>query len=259
MYKSGGDIGSTSLANELGVKGAISEALSAALAVAGVKASGRVAHFDHGTVRDILVADGSLLADAPLAFDMKELDLGYDFAPRHGTALQTLTLGFRYFDYTLPRILYEFVNSTPGGDTANYVLSRETPPQAIRSRFYMVDFATTIERQVTPHLAPYLNVDFAVGYGPTEYYFLRDPNGEDVPSNQDHGTSNSIGLGFAGTLGLRWRLGGPETRFNAYLDACYHAQLLSSLFDSKNGGDTIVNVGSRDLFHGPTAAFGAAF
>jgi hypothetical protein len=259
VYKSGGDIGNTSLANELGVTGAVSEALSAALAVAGVKASGRIAHFNHGTVRDILVTDGTLLADAPLTFDMKELDVGYDFAPRHGSALQTLTLGFRYFDYTLPRILYEFVNSTPGADTAAYVFSRETPPQAIRTRFYMIDFATRLEKSVTPHLAPYVNLDFAVGYGPTQYYFLRDSNGDDVPSNQDHGTSNSVGTGLAGSIGFRWKLGSPESRFNAYLDANYHAQLLSSLFDSKNGGDTVVNVGTRDLFHGPSAAFGAAF
>jgi len=61
---------------------------------------------------------------------------------------------------------------------------------------------------------------------------------------------------------IRWRgrlprrLAGPEARLNAYLDAYYHAQILSSFLDSKNGGDTVVNVGAKDVFHGPTAASG---
>jgi hypothetical protein len=259
MYKSGGDIGTGSLASELGVKGAVSEALDAALAVGGVKSSVRIAHFTHGTVRDILVAGGSLLAEAPLTFDMTQIDLGYDIAPQQGTLLKTFTIGFRYFDYTLPRILYEFVNTTPGADHAAYVFSRETPPQAIRTRLYMADFAARVEKQVTPHFAPYLNIDFAVGYGPTSYYFLRDQNGNDVESNQDHTSSYGGAVGFAGAVGFRWRLAGPEARLNAYLDAYYHAQILSSFLDSKNGGDTVVNVGAKDVFHGPTAAFGLTF
>jgi len=92
----------------------VSEALDAALAVGGVKSSVRIAHFTHGTVRDILLASGTLLAEAPLTFDMTQIDLGYDIAPQQGTLLKTFTIGFRYFDYTLPRILYEFVNTTRG-------------------------------------------------------------------------------------------------------------------------------------------------
>ncbi|HEX4336892.1 MAG TPA: hypothetical protein VH062_13325 [Polyangiaceae bacterium] len=259
FYKSGGDLGTGSLANELGVKGKWSEAFNAALAIAGVNASVRLAHFNHGTVRETLVTDGSELAEAPLTFDMKQIDVGYDLAPRHSQLIKSLIVGFRYFDYTLPRVLYELVNSTPGADTAAYVFSRETPPQSIRTRFYMADVAARFEKEVSPHFKPYVTVDLAAGYGPTHYYFLKDQDGDDVESNHDNSSSSGAGFGFGGALGFRWQLGGPEARVNAFLDAYYHVQLISSLLDSKNSGDTIVQVGATDLFHGPVASFGAMF
>lgn len=259
VYKSGGDLGSGSLAGELGVKGAWSEALDAALAVAGVRAGVRLAHFTHGVVRDTLVADGSLLADAPLTFEMKQIDIGYDLAPRRGPVLQSLAIGFRYFDYELPRILYELVNVTPGADTAAYVFSRETPPQAIRTRYYMLDIAARAEKPLNAHFIPYLSLDLAAGYGPSSYYFLRDPDGDDVESNREHTSSSGFGANVAGMLGFRWQFGGPEARLKAFFDAYYRAQAIWSIVDSKNQGDTIVNVGVTDLFHGPYGAFGLSF
>lgn len=259
VYESGGQIESGSLASELGVSSTVSEALEAALAIAGVRAGVRTARFNHGTVRSVLIEDGSQLADAPLAFTMKQIDVGYDFASRGGPIVQSLALGFRYFDYTLPRILYELVNTTPDEETAAYVFSRETPPQSMRTRYYMVTFTTNLERRVTPHFFPYFGFDFAVGYGPTRYYFLRDPDGFDEPSNQEFTSSSSIGLGLAGNLGMRWQFGTPAANPNAYFDLRYHAQSLSSLFASQDEGDTVVDTGMIDFFHGPTASLGGTF
>jgi hypothetical protein len=113
-----------------------SDALNAALSVAGARASVRLARFTNGKVEDVLVADGTVLADAPLEFDMKQIDVGYDLAPKRGRV-----------------------------------------------------------------------------------------NGDDVASNRDRESTG--GAGAAVTVAL--------------------------------DGDTIVNVGSTDVFHGPTASFGAAF
>jgi hypothetical protein len=190
---------------------------------------------------------------------LKQIDLGYDLAPRGGPYLQALTVGFRYFDYTLPRILYELTNSTPGAETKAYVFSRETPPQAIRTRYYMAALSGRIEKAVTPHFKPYFSLDVAAGYGPTQYYFLRDPNGDDVESNHDDTSSSCVGVNLAGVLGFRWFVGGPEARLNAFLDLRYQAQAIASVLDSKNDGDTIVNVGATDVLHGPVAALGVAF
>lgn len=259
VYKSGGEFESGSFASELGVKSRYSDALDAALAVAGVRASVRIAHFTQGTVRDLAVADGSELASAPFTFDLKQIDLGYDFAAKRGGLLQSLTLGARYFDYTLPRILYELVNSTPGEDAANYVYSRETPPQRMRTRYYMGALTIRLEKAMTPHLVPYAVLDFAAGYGPTEYFFLADDEGFDQPSNRAYTKSYSLGIGAFGSLGLRWKFAQPESRLNAFFDLCYHVQSISSALNAANDEDKVITTGATDLFHGPTAALGASF
>jgi hypothetical protein len=259
IYKSGGTIEDGSFASALGVKNVFSDALDAALAVAGVHASVRYAHFTHGTVDDVLVADGSTIASAPLTLDMTQADLGYDLAPRNGQLVQQLTLGFRYFDYSLPRIVYQLENATPGAEQANYVYSLETPPQRMRTRYYMGALTGRFNRTFLGQLTPYLNLDFAAGYGPTHYYLLVDPDGLDVPENQQRTNSYSVGIGFAGALGLRWQIGGPEARLNAYLDVNYHFQTISSAFQPKKDDDTVVSIGQTDVFHGPRASFGATF
>jgi len=259
VYKSGGDIEQSSLASALGVKNAFSDALDAALNVAGVHAGVRVAHFTHGNVRDVLVADGTVLAEAPLTLDMTQVDIGYDLAPRQGPLVKTFTVGFRYFDYTLPRILYQLTNSTPGADSAAYVYSAETPPQRMRTRYFMGALTGRFDHRLSGGFTPYLSLDAAVGYGPTRYYLLRDPDGLDVPDNQAYTNSYSIGLGFAGALGMRWQIGALDSRLNAYFDVSYHAQSISSTFQSKDSGDTIVRLGETDIFHGPRASFGGTF
>ena len=259
VYKSGGDIENGSFASELGIKSKFSDALDAALAIAGLKASVRIAHFTQGNVHDILVADNSELAQAPFTFDLKQIDLNYDFLPKRGGAIQSFAMGFRYFDYTLPRILYEFTNSTPDADTAAYVYSRETPPQRMRTRYYMATLAARFEKPVTPHLTPYLMLDFGVGYGPTEYYFLRDIEAADEESNRDYTKSSSVGIGAFGMLGVRWFFANPESRLNAFLDINYHVQSISSVFNGANDNNTVVTTGSTDLFHGPTGSLGATF
>lgn len=259
VYKSGGDLGTGSLASELGVKNSLSDALEAALAIAGVRTAVRLAHFNHGRVRDILIADGSTLAEAPLTFDLKQIDVGYDLASHGGSVVQTLSVGFRYFDYELPRVLYELENSTPDEETKAYVFSRETPAQAMRTRYYMAALTARVEKRVSPHWFPYASVDLAAGYGPTQFYFLKNEEAANRESNREHTSSSGVGLGFAGAIGVRWQVGSPDSRLNAYFDANYHAQGLSSLADSSSSGDKIVDVGITDLFHGPTASVGATF
>ena len=259
VYKSGGSIENGSFASELGITNRFSDALDAALAVAGVQASVRIAHFTQGTVSDLLVADGSTLGSAPFTFDLKQIDLNYDFAPKRAGLVQTFALGFRYFDYTLPRILYEFVNSTPDADTAAFVYSRETPPQRMRTRYYMGAIRLRFEKPMTPHLMPYLTLDAGVGYGPTQYYFLKDIEAIDEPGNRDATQSYSVGIGAFGMLGVRWQVAGPESRLNAFVDINYHVQSISSVFNSGNNNASAITTGSTDLFHGPTGSLGATF
>jgi hypothetical protein len=61
-----------------------------------------------------------------------------------------------------------------------------------------------------------LALDFGVGYGPTEYYFLRDDTEADDEVNRDYTKSNSVGIGAFGMLGVRWFFANPESRLNAF-------------------------------------------
>jgi hypothetical protein len=123
----------------------------------------------------------------------------------------------------------------------------------------MLDVAVRAEKPVTPHFVPYLSLDLAAGYGPSNYYFLRDPSGDDAEENRDYTSSSSFGANVAGMLGFRVRLGGPEARLQAFLDAYYRAQAIWANIDRKDQGDTIVVFGATDLFHGPFASFGLSF
>jgi hypothetical protein len=258
VYKSGGDIQQGSLARELGITNAWSDALDAALSVAGVKASVRIAQFTSGTVDLVQVADGSSIATFPFAFQLKQIDLGYDFATRIESPLRSLTLTFGYFDYTLPRVLYEFENSTPGADSANYVYLRESPPQAVRSRFGMLGLAADTQQPLVGKLLGVLGARIAVGGGPIEYYFLRDETLPDEAGNRD--TSKRFTYGFNGGafLGVRWRLVSAESRLSAHFDATYQALVIASGLGSDDDA-TAINSGSSDLFHGPTLSLGGAF
>jgi hypothetical protein len=129
----------------------------------------------------------------------------------------------------------------------------------MRTRYYMGTLSARLERPVTPHLTPYLILDVGVGYGPTEYYFLRDIEDVDVASNRDATKSYSVGIGGFGMLGIRWFVANPESRLNVFLDVNYHAQSISSVFNSDNDSDKVITTGSTDLFHGPTGSLGATF
>jgi hypothetical protein len=258
VYKSGGDIQQGSLARELGITSAWSDALDAALFVAGVKASVRIAQFTSGTVDLVQVADGSTIATFPFAFQLKQIDLGYDFATRIDSPLKSLTLTFGYFDYTLPRVLYEFENSTPGTDTANYVYLRESPPQAVRSRFGMLGLAAEIERPLVGRLLGVLGARIAIGGGPISYYFLRDETLPDEEANRNKSDRFTYGFNGGAFLGVRWRLASSESRLSAHFDAKYQALMIASGLGSDDDS-TAINSGSSDLFHGPTLSLGGAF
>jgi len=258
MYKSGGDIQEGSLAAELGIKSAWSDALDAALLVAGVKASVRIAQFTSGTVDLVQIADDSTIATFPFAFKLRQINLGYDFARHLEPPLRALTLSVGYFDYTLPRVLYEFENVTPDTDTATYVYARESPPQAVRSRFAMVGIGAESEWPLVGRLLGVFGVRGALGGGPISYYFLEDEALPDEESNRDRTERSTTGIDAGATLGVRYRFTRPDTRLSLHFDAAYQALFIVSEVVSKESA-TAVNSGSTDIFHGPTASLGGAF
>jgi hypothetical protein len=129
----------------------------------------------------------------------------------------------------------------------------------MRTRYYMATLMAHLERPMTPHLTPYLSLEFGVGYGPTEYYFLKDIQEVDEPSNRDDTTSYSVGIGAFAALGVRWYVVNSESRLNVFLDVNYHAQSISSAINPSNDKNTAITTGSTDVFHEPTGSLGATF
>ena len=259
VYKSGGDLENSGFASQLGVTGRWSDALDAALFIAGVRTKVRIARFTSGTVDLVQVADGTRIATSPFSFSEKEIDVDYDFVPRDTPLLKSATLGLGYFDYTLPRILYELDNVTPELDNASYVYARETPPQAVRTRLAVLGVTARVEQPATPTLNVFFSFNGSLGVGPLSYYFLKDTTLPDEESNRDHTSHLTIGAGLNGRLGFRWRFVGADARFNAHIEAAYQAQFLDSQINSSTKKDKTINSGSTDLFHGPAAALGGSF
>jgi hypothetical protein len=256
VYKSGGEFETTTLSRELGVEGAASDALDAALAIAGVTASARIAHFSSGKVRLINVADGSVADEAPFTFSFKEVNLGYDFAPSIDLPLSTLTASFRYFDYALPRVLYELENVTPDAEKATFVFSRQSPTQTITSRYFMLGVLVRTEQPLFPSAVVAGSVNLAGGAGPTSYYFLREGTVQNVEANRERERPWSVGATVGGALSFRFRLVGRANHASAFLDASYKAQLISTQLNSAKEDTRNVNSGTTDVFHGPSLSFG---
>jgi hypothetical protein len=136
VFSSNGSIdNSGNLAQSIGVKGVASDVLDLGLGILGVKTAFKRASFTAGTVRYVDFNSGQAIGDprnptapleAPFQIQYTQIDVGYDIAfllgEKAGKAyIEELVVGGRYFDYSLPRILYELENQSPAGsDTKNY-------------------------------------------------------------------------------------------------------------------------------------------
>jgi hypothetical protein len=157
VFSSNGSIdNSGSLAQSIGIKGAASDVLDLGLGILGVKTAFKRANFTAGTVRYVDYTTGQALGDprnpsspleAPFQIQYTQIDVGYDIAfllgEKAGRAyIEELVVGGRYFDYALPRILYELENqASPGSDPNNppppmYTYFNESVPQTVHSKYY---------------------------------------------------------------------------------------------------------------------------
>ncbi|MBX3181592.1 MAG: hypothetical protein KIT72_13025 [Polyangiaceae bacterium] len=266
-FRSGGELEQGSLGSELGAEGLASDALNIGLAVLGVQSSVRYASFTAGeaVVRD--VATDVELGRAPFKFKMTQIDVGYDIAFLLGADagkafLEYLVVGGRYFDYQLPRILYEFEDQDPSDERARYTYQRESPAQLVNSRYYMAGVKGRFGPGETARFAPYFDMALFFGGGGTHYYFLRDDPGPDIDGNrvEESTTALAADLGFA--IGARYRVFRDGNRLRLYINGVYSGELIGSQLTAGSGeGDKarVIDFGASDLFHGPQITLSGAF
>ncbi|MCA9646625.1 MAG: hypothetical protein KC492_38325 [Myxococcales bacterium] len=270
VFNSGGSIEKGSLGNELGAEGLTSEAINIGLAVLGVKTNVRIANFNAGeaVVRD--VATDAEVARAPFKFKMTQIDIGYDlsFAMGEGAGrayIEELVVGGRYFDYQLPRILYEFQDTNPSPDQANYAFLRQSPPQFVNSKYYMAGVTARFGPGETKQFAPFFDMALYLGGGPTSYYFLTgDPltTGPDVEQNRERASTTAVAADLGFGLGARYRVFKTGSRLRLYINGVYRAELIGSSLTAGGGSEEdnrAIDFGGSDLFHGPEFTFSGAF
>jgi hypothetical protein len=268
VYKSGGELQYTSLAQQLGIKGAASDVFDIGLGILGIRSSVKIAQFTGGEVRKVSATDVSQVIDrAPLQLSMTQVDVGYDILWAAGSDslkawMEELVVGFRYFKYTLPRILYELRNTSADPNHKTFVFNRESPIQPVDSQYYMAGISARIGVGESPRLSPFLDMALFGGAGPTSFYFLRDPAAGDVESNRDVSKQAAWVVNGGIGAGLRWRLLPRGFRARLDLRAIYRADFVYTQINRSNdvnGQERRTDFGSVDVFHGPQLAIRGAF
>ncbi len=269
VYSSGGKIENSSLTQQLGITGVASDVIDAGLGLLGVRSSVRIANFTAGRVNQVQATNVSnTVASAPLQLKYTTVDLGYDLLwlwdnERVKAFMEELVVGARYYEYTLPRIVYE-LEDTGTATTGNqaFTFRRETPAQPVKTQFYMLATSARFGVGDAPRWSPYLDLGFAGGAGPTRFFFLLDPNQADTPANRDTAREIAIGLNGTGALGLRWRLLPRGSRLRLDLRAEYRGSLIYTIVtrnaQSPEGRALRTDFGQFDIFHGPQLALRGA-
>ncbi|MEZ4375536.1 MAG: hypothetical protein R3B07_32295 [Polyangiaceae bacterium] len=269
VFNSGGSIEKGNLGNELGAEGVTSEAINVGLAVLGVKTNVRIANFTAGEAVVRNVATDAELARAPFKFKMTQIDAGYDISFAMGESagrayIEELVVGFRYFDYQLPRILYEFEDQDDSQDRAAYRFLRESPPQFVNSKYYMLGVTARFGPGETKQFAPFFDASLYLGGGPTSYYFLTDANATvpDVEANRQRDSTTAVAADLGFGLGARYRVFKSGSRFKLYINGVYRAEWIASQLtvgNSSEENNRTIDFGGSDLFHGPEFTLSGAF
>lgn len=210
VYRSGGTVNDNpELARAIGFSGAASDVFNALLAFHAFEARGVTAKFTDGTVRYVTPAATS--DPAPFQFSYTRVDVG--FRRSFGLDLfqdsrvpPPLFVGFRYFDFTLPRIVTE----TRG--KAQLVL-RESPPQPVRTRVYQV--GAELDRHATPSWNPvrwHGGIGVFLGAGPSKWYWAVDPTAADTPANREYQSQTWFAVTYSAVLGFEYIVVGTPIR-----------------------------------------------
>lgn len=265
VWKSGGEVTSTSLTQQLGIDGIASDVIDAGLGLLGVRTSVVVSNFTAGEVRQVQATNVTqAISSAPLKLKMTQIDVGYDLLwlienERMKASMEELVVGGRYYQYTLPRIVYELEDTGTAGKE-HFTFRRETPVQPVESKFFMAAVNARFGQGDAPRFSPYLDLGFAAGAGPTEFYFTPDPLLGTGP--RDNAKEVAFGMNGVGALGIRWRLLPRGWRLRLDLHAVYRGSLVYTIVNrdatTPDGRALRTDFGQFDVFHGPSLSFRGA-
>jgi len=251
VFSTGGTIEEGSLAEELGIDGVASDFFTAGLGILGVKTSVKIANFTAGEfdVIDTNNSDGEDLNEdgIPLRIGYKQIDVGYDvsflaYEWSRSHYIEEIYLGYKGFDYTLPRVLYELEN-TLGEDSRSksFVYSRESDVQNVQSLYHLGGFRFRMGPGGAPRLHPYVALGMFFGGGPVAF----EIEGDEIAGSQ---------LAFDVNLaaGLRVRLTPVDFPVRAHAGVQWSGEaLLAGIGENATDeGETTVEYDGGEMFHG---------
>jgi hypothetical protein len=278
--RGGGIVNSASLGEQLGLEGFESEMFDVGMDIIGVRTKVKSATFTSGEVYEVVVNSTTgrgfgVTRSAPLQLTLTQIDVGYEVGfllPEiEGKYwIEDLLVGFRYMNYRLPRILYEFEDADPDPGVTRSAFLRESPAQTIDSKYFMGGFSARLGQGDKRLVSLFGDIGLYGGSGPTSCYFLRDAAMPDAPGNREELDPSVIVLNASAGLGVRLRLTSRQSRLRLLLEGQYHGEFIGQTVVSeitgtkqKDGttytiGKTI-NYGGVDVYHGPRLQLAGVF
>ena len=147
VWKGGGEIEKTNnVVDKLNLDDKYSQILDLGIGLFGLRTSFRSVRFNFGTVGIEDVNTKQIVSEANMRLNITEFDISYDFGYKKKQSQKNSKavtfykpfIGYRYIEYEMPRIVYQFTdtNADPGID--NYVYVSETDPQNVKSKLHFV-------------------------------------------------------------------------------------------------------------------------
>jgi hypothetical protein len=127
------------VASKLTKNKTVSEILQFGIGIFDLKTSYRTVQFDSGTVYVIDNKTGERKASGQMKLGITDIDIHYDFHPLGKEYPLVISPGYKYMNYSVPRIVYRFEDTTPG-ETDTWEYKGETSPQQIKTKSHMGGF-----------------------------------------------------------------------------------------------------------------------
>jgi len=137
VIKGGGSIEEDDeVASKLTRSKTVSEILQLGINVFDLKTSYRTVQFDFGRADVLDYSTNDKINSGQMKLNITDIDIQYTFTPFGDRVPFKVTPGYKYMDYSVPRIVYRFEDTTEGeSDTWTY--RGETTPQAVRTSSHM--------------------------------------------------------------------------------------------------------------------------
>ncbi|MDA3901429.1 MAG: hypothetical protein PF637_13040 [Spirochaetes bacterium] len=233
----------------------ISEIIGFGVQLFNLKTSFRTVHFNFGEMRVIDAETDSINEKQELLLKVNEADIRYQrpFKIRRNRGIffrSRFFLGYRYMQYSLPRIVYTFTEAGETDQTdKEYVYKDETEPQEIPFKLHMLGYGIeTIVFENRSNLEFLNELAFFFGAGTTKYK---------LGDNDEAKTRILSSVQFKLKPGLSYKLSKGSLKTSLKLQYEFNLLIPNPVNISK--GSDSHTFGQADLYHGLFGSFDLLF